>query len=152
MSTPVWVRSDAIQWPIIEHELSGLGPAVSQCVAACLALRRADDRPDRLSVHLRPDCGVVYLELAGPGEQREEVGVVTIPRLESEYYDLPRTAESRKETWETAHQLLLESLRGMFGRLLTASAAVRPLCTDPGLRIVVVDYDDRETERDLPIA
>jgi hypothetical protein len=155
MFTPFAVTTGSSAWPEIQAELASFGPMICQAAEAYLAeFPHRQRRPDRLSLHLRPDCGTLYIVLAGSGMSRAEIGAVTIPRLEQDYYDLPRTDGAIGNAFGVEHDALTERVRKLIYHVLSlpgAADCLRRLCSRFGLRIVTVEYDDDETEREVSL-
>ena len=155
MFTAFALTSGSTGWPEIETELAPLGPMICQAAEAYLAeFRHRRRRADCVSVHLRPDCGTLYIGLAGSGMFRAEIGAVTIPRFERDYYDLPRADGAVGNAFGVEHDALMERVRELVVRVLSlpsATVCLRRLCSTFGLRIATVEYDDTETEREVSL-
>jgi hypothetical protein len=153
MFTPFAVTAGSSAWPEIQSELAPLGAMICRAAEAYLAeFPHRERRPDRLSVHLRPDCGTLYVALVGPRKFRAEIGAVTIPQLERDYYDLQRTDGASGSAFEVEHDTMMQNARELILHVLSlpgSTTCLRELCSTFGMRIVTVEYDDDETEREV---
>jgi hypothetical protein len=152
MFKPFTLTIESSDWPIIADEIAKAGPRICEAAYGYLAeYPHRHRRPDRLRVQIRPDCGTVRIVLAGPKLFQGEIGVVTISRLEADYFDLP-TATDSGDAFETGHRQLIERCCQALRHSLAAGIGAecfKQLCSTFSLRLTILEYDDLETEQEI---
>jgi hypothetical protein len=142
---------ESADWSVIAEEIAVAGPRICETAYDYLAeYPHRHRRPDRLRVHIHPDCGMLRIVLAGPKLLRGEIGVVTISRLEVDYFDLPTATGDRDEAFAAGHRQLIERCRQAIQHALSTregAECFKRLCSQFSLRLTILEYDDPGTEQ-----
>lgn len=153
MFTPFTLTIESSDWPIIAEEIAKAGPRICEAAGAYLAeYPHQHRRPDRIRVHIRPDCGMLRIMLAGPKLFQGEVGIVTIPHLEVAYFGLPAANRSGGDGFEAGHRQPMERCRQAIRHawaIGVGAECFRQLCSTFSLRLTILEYDDFGTEQTI---
>ncbi len=153
MFKPFKLTIESSDWPIIAEEIAKAGPRICEAAGGYLAeYPHRHRRLDRLRVHIRPDCGMLRIMLAGPKLFHGEVGIVTIPHLEVAYFGLPAANGSDGDAFEAGHRQLMERCRQVIRHawaMGVGAECFRQLCSTFSLRLTILEYDDFGTEQTI---
>lgn len=132
---------------IESHELDSLPTQLSERVEHYFNSTSLHRRPDRLAFLIRPDCGMIFVNLIGAKISRE-VGSISLPFLESRYFSI--ASPNAPASFEEEHDKILQSMRELVRSKLIEGSARRTmleLSDRHSLRITTIEYEDMETEQ-----